>query len=1202
MMAQNTGKTRRARVRGSKQRKGLLRRVSLNLRGVTSWLQTMFTNKLEEKSTLRPVECTALPIPVHEVSEQKGNAAAIHMMSNTHAFDPFDKGKDHGREMQDSAVILPLSHADALASWTRYDEKNFSQSNQCDKSSIKQIYNNSIEISPSENAKGLFAHDVGEDDNISTTSGFSSRNSDRDCDTVASWPWKIQNGIHGSVGKAQTPSDNDILLVNGGRKDKSTQSIPLVGGGKTKCKWRPPIACSAPYTVNGGSRNKSTQSIPRLGSGKTNCKWRSPIACSAPYTPFGMNQKAGIDTLALRLPANSAKKILEQLENMSSPVRDARKIPIDSFSSEGFPSSRTDSGEAPSCQVKQPSLMMLGSHCRKPLNSYCSSLLLNSSVSQTKPQDEEVMTSSKPAAAITHITDSQVLPNTQQLPLHPLRRSSGHFTALIAEMEDWPFQLKSNSTNQKSLTTSRHSSVHFQNKRPRLLVPDHFIPTSSTKRMKSDPQDEYQSPMLMESWRCDTCLIDNIGSRRYCVACTAYRLYPELPTPFLMQPPDLHIDETSSSTAVYAAPALTTKDIRGTLDTSLSRSSELNTIGDLDEAVSSTTASQTGGIDSPAESRCTTLLGLLKAPLAQFLPTQQEATLQLVDYPSIEAKASSAMAASQQSNERQLLLPTGTTTSFLNATIPSSLPDYRDSGTNRNTAFGLKRPPQPTSSLGFDATSQMHLLQDQDQNTNCVSTFMTKPFSTTLPVCTPSPLQSTLASSNSLSTAFSPLINPAVNTISFTASSNLMPALFTQSESPINSAFISFTMPPGSISTLKSAFSHAELSHNTTSVFSTNSSTPASIPITSFDLPAYPSSENPINCSSITTIVTPPTNALLTVTTTSATTTSGAFVAFPRHSQPSTQSGLLPTSATLRSSNQPGSTVLSLAATSGSPAVLFGTHAVSTTAPSFAFPPKFWPSVSTASDSGKSCNASISTSASYSTAISSTCDTSRAQPLSTCQPQYLASDSTTISTRTTSPLLKILPFSSSHASTSQSTPMAAPTMPFLAPTTPSSFTFRAEFPSNSEGGLSSSTHSAIVTTTPQVPPPFSFRSTSDCSPMIINTEGMTSSAEKFPFGPKIAESATNTGTTSFPFGTISQANTSCVTFEMPTPAPALSFATNGFTGAGLGCCGTTTPSAESPLTTSAKVPRSPNFTIGYGGSNKNRPSNMRRFRVGYRRR
>uniref|UniRef100_A0A8C4Q1X6 RanBP2-type domain-containing protein n=1 Tax=Eptatretus burgeri TaxID=7764 RepID=A0A8C4Q1X6_EPTBU len=1120
---------------------GLLRRVSLNLRGVTSWLQTMFTNKLEEKTTHRSVECVAFPTPVHGVSEQKGNAAASRMMSNTHAFDPFDKGKDHGRGMQDSAVILPLSHDDALASWTRYKKKNFSQSNPCDKSSIKRICNNSIEISPSENAKGPSAHNVCEDDNISTTSGFSSRNSDRaDCDTVASWPWKLQNGTCGSVGKAQTPSSNDILLS------------------------------------------------------------------------FGLNRKAGIGALTLQLPANSAKRILEELENMSSPVRDARKIPVDSFSSEGFPSSRTDRGEVPSCQLKQPSLM-LGLHCRKPLNSTRSSFLLNSSVSQTKSQDEVVMASSlKPAPAISHITDSQVLPSTQQLPLHPLRRSSGHFTALIAEMEDWPSQLKSNSINHESLTTSRHSSVHFQNKRPRLLFPDHFISTPSSKKMKLEPQDEYQSPMVMETWRCDTCLIDNIGNKRYCVACTAYRLYPELPTPFLIQPPNSHIDENSSSTAIYAASALTAKDISGSLDTSPSLALELNTIGDLDVAVSSTTASQTGGIDSAAESRSTTLLGLLKAPLAHFFSTQHEETSQFVDDPRIEAKA-----ALQQSNERHMLLPSDTTSSFLNATVSSSLPDYSDSGTNGNMVFTLKRPAQATSSFDFNETRKISLLHDQDENTNCVSTLMTKPFSATSPVCTPSSLQATLASSNSLSTAFSPQINAVVNTILSTASSNSTPALFTTPESPSNSTSVLFTMTPGGVSTFKSAFSHAELPHNTTSVFSTHSSTPASIPITSFDLPAYPSLANPVNCPSITTIATLTTAALLTATTTLATTNSGASVAFPLHSQPSKESGLLPTSAAFKSSNQPGSTILSLAATNGNAAVPFGTHPVSTTAPSFSFPPRFCPSISTVSDPGKSCNTSNYIPASNSTAISSTHDTSQAEPLGTCQPQYLASHSTSISTRTTSTPPKILPFASNHASISQSAPMAAPTMPFPALTTPSAFPFNVEFPSTCAGSLSNSTHSTIVTTTPHVALPFSAQPTHDpCSPMIINTEGMISSAESFPFGhrAKIAGRATNTGTTSFPFGTMSQANTSCVTFEMPTPAPALSFPTNGFTagfqfpvnvltpGVGLGCCGTTTPSAESPLTTSGKFPRTPTFTIGYGGSSKNRSSNLRRFRVGHRRR
>ncbi|KAK7899081.1 hypothetical protein WMY93_019934 [Mugilogobius chulae] len=159
-----------------------------------------------------------------------------------------------------------------------------------------------------------------EDDNISTTSGFSSRASDKDVPNskTASLPqlWspetdRTNSGSQSSQANLKKPSFN--LSVFGNSSNSTINSIILNSSQLGDSPFYP-----GKTTYGGASAVKSSRTRPGT-------PYQAPVRRQIKAKPAGA-QPCGVTSA-------TARRILQSLERMSSPLADARRIPSTSASS-----------------------------------------------------------------------------------------------------------------------------------------------------------------------------------------------------------------------------------------------------------------------------------------------------------------------------------------------------------------------------------------------------------------------------------------------------------------------------------------------------------------------------------------------------------------------------------------------------------------------------------------------------------------------------------------------------------------------------------------------------------------------------------------------------------------------------------------------------------------------------------------------------
>ncbi|XP_061425526.1 nuclear pore complex protein Nup153-like isoform X2 [Lethenteron reissneri] len=434
-----------------------------------------------------------------------------------------------------------------------------------------------------------------EDDDMSSTSGFSSRHSDRD--TVMSWTLKCeeaQRPVHSMTSASDTSRRKGSAAVHLSSKRLANECL-----------------------------DKQNVSYKRTRVAYDNPAPAFSSACAPPELFKTSSERPGrTEAAPCDVAQQAVRKILRSLETMSSPLADAKKIPLTAsciemkndrkhqsetapaFSSplkrlriagvscsptehggtclKGLPPSETPgetrrergaqrtpkrSPRASASSTHVPVVWLqpgtrsasspgtLGRYCRPPLErAEIPAARGEQRVAAHEPSQQQTTAKSPPLVVAEARAEKEE--QSERLKRTPERRSSGHFTAFLADdvndLDDIEMEPPSNSQAFKNIdkgymsgsssTTSSSSSTPTKglvtNASASTLVPASRSPTSS--RLSEDaatsgaeggdpvcpPADESKGKSSLSSesraasaWECDTCLVWNSGRRLRCAAC-----------------------------------------------------------------------------------------------------------------------------------------------------------------------------------------------------------------------------------------------------------------------------------------------------------------------------------------------------------------------------------------------------------------------------------------------------------------------------------------------------------------------------------------------------------------------------------------------------------------------------------------------------------------------------------------------------------
>ncbi|XP_032815182.2 uncharacterized protein LOC116945131 isoform X2 [Petromyzon marinus] len=424
-----------------------------------------------------------------------------------------------------------------------------------------------------------------EDDDMSSTSGFSSRHSDRD--TVMSWTLKCE--------EAQRPGHSNTSTSDMSRR-KDSAAVHL----------------SSKRLAN-ECLDKQNVSYKRTRVAYDNPAPAFSSACAPPELFKASSERPGrTEAAPCDVAQQAVRKILRSLETMSSPLADAKKIPLmasciemkndrkhqsetaPAFSSplkrlriagvscsptehrgtclKGLPPIET-SGEtrrergakrtpkhSPHASTSSmpgtrsaSSPGTLGRYCRPPLDR--AEIPVARGERRVAAREPSQQTTVKSPPLVVAEARAEKEEQSERVKRTPERRSSGHFTAFLADdvndLDDIEMEPPSNSQAFKNIdkgymsgsssTTSSSSSTPTKglvtNASASTLVPASRSPTSSrisedaaTSGAEGDPfcppadESKGKSSFSSESraastWECDTCLVWNSGRRLRCAAC-----------------------------------------------------------------------------------------------------------------------------------------------------------------------------------------------------------------------------------------------------------------------------------------------------------------------------------------------------------------------------------------------------------------------------------------------------------------------------------------------------------------------------------------------------------------------------------------------------------------------------------------------------------------------------------------------------------
>ncbi|XP_078722645.1 uncharacterized protein LOC144938571 isoform X2 [Lampetra fluviatilis] len=437
-----------------------------------------------------------------------------------------------------------------------------------------------------------------EDDDMSSTSGFSSRHSDRGItDTVMSWTLKCE--------EAQRPGHSMTSASDTSRR-KGSAAVHL----------------SSKRLAN-ECLDKQNVSYKRTRVAYDNPAPAFSSACAPPELFKASSERPGrTEAAPCDVAQQAVRKILRSLETMSSPLADAKKIPLTAsciemkndrkhqsetapaFSSplkrlriagvscsptehggtclKGLPPSETPgetrrergaqrtpkrSPRASASSTHVPVVWLqpgtrsasspgtLGRYCRPPLErAEIPAARGERRVAAHEPSQQQTTVKSPPLVVAEARAEKE--DQSERVKRTPERRSSGHFTAFLADdvndLDNIEMEPPSNSQAFKNIdkgymsgsssTTSSSSSTPTKglvtNASASTLVPPSRSPTSS--RLSEDaatigaeggdplcpPADESKGKSSLSSesraasaWECDTCLVWNSGRRLRCAAC-----------------------------------------------------------------------------------------------------------------------------------------------------------------------------------------------------------------------------------------------------------------------------------------------------------------------------------------------------------------------------------------------------------------------------------------------------------------------------------------------------------------------------------------------------------------------------------------------------------------------------------------------------------------------------------------------------------
>ncbi|CAM9627204.1 unnamed protein product [Lampetra fluviatilis] len=266
-----------------------------------------------------------------------------------------------------------------------------------------------------------------EDDDMSSTSGFSSRHSDRGItDTVMSWTLKCE--------EAQRP---------------------------------------------GHSMTSASDTSRRKGS--------AAVHLASSERP-GRTEAAPCD-----VAQQAVRKILRSLETMSSPLADAKKIPLTASCIE--PGTRSASSPG-----------TLGRYCRPPLErAEIPAARGERRVAAHEPSQQQTTVKSPPLVVAEARAEKE--DQSERVKRTPERRSSGHFTAFLADdvndLDDIERSPTSSRLSEDAATIGAEGG-------------DPLCPPADESKGKSSLSSESRAA---SAWECDTCLVWNSGRRLRCAAC-----------------------------------------------------------------------------------------------------------------------------------------------------------------------------------------------------------------------------------------------------------------------------------------------------------------------------------------------------------------------------------------------------------------------------------------------------------------------------------------------------------------------------------------------------------------------------------------------------------------------------------------------------------------------------------------------------------
>ncbi|XP_078460626.1 uncharacterized protein LOC144725054 isoform X4 [Lampetra planeri] len=386
-----------------------------------------------------------------------------------------------------------------------------------------------------------------EDDDMSSTSGFSSRHSDRGItDTVMSWTLKCE--------EAQRPGHSMTSASDTSRR-KGSAAVHL----------------SSKRLAN-ECLDKQNVSYKRTRVAYDNPAPAFSSACAPPELFKASSERPGrTEAAPCDVAQQAVRKILRSLETMSSPLADAKKIPLTASCIEMKNDRKHQSETAPAFSSPLKRLRIAGVSCSPTEHggTCLKGLPPSETPGETRRERGAQRTPKRsPRASASSTTTVKSPPlvvaearaekedQSERVKRTPERRSSGHFTAFLADdvndLDDIEMEPPSNSQAFKNIdkgymsgsssTTSSSSSTPTKglvtNASASTLVPPSRSPTSS--RLSEDaatigaeggdplcpPADESKGKSSLSSesraasaWECDTCLVWNSGRRLRCAAC-----------------------------------------------------------------------------------------------------------------------------------------------------------------------------------------------------------------------------------------------------------------------------------------------------------------------------------------------------------------------------------------------------------------------------------------------------------------------------------------------------------------------------------------------------------------------------------------------------------------------------------------------------------------------------------------------------------